>query len=204
MADRYLMTHSLLASWLYAMRENPYEDMTSERDPMTEFLQVLNREQTPTTEAMQKGIDFEDMVTDIVQGLGNPNDRWYAAASKVAAMVAGGVPQYRARKKIEVGGLTLILYGRLDWLKAGGIIDIKFSSGYERGKYHDSTQHPTYMEIVPEARDFTYVVSNGTEVWTERYERADTPDIRPTISDFLDWLRAMGLMDIYQKKWLAL
>ena len=25
---RYLMTHSLLSSWLYTMKGNPYEDMT--------------------------------------------------------------------------------------------------------------------------------------------------------------------------------
>ena len=31
---RYLMTHSLLASWLYTMKENTYEDMTIERDSM--------------------------------------------------------------------------------------------------------------------------------------------------------------------------
>lgn len=30
---RYLMTHSLLSSWLYAMKENPYEDASTERDP---------------------------------------------------------------------------------------------------------------------------------------------------------------------------
>lgn len=26
---RYLMTHSLMSSWLYAMKETPFEDMTS-------------------------------------------------------------------------------------------------------------------------------------------------------------------------------
>lgn len=57
---RYLMTHSLLASWLYTMKENPYEDMTTERDPMSEFMQTLRRDPTPTTEAMQNGIKFED------------------------------------------------------------------------------------------------------------------------------------------------
>ena len=60
---RYLMTHSLLSSWLYAMKENPYEDMTSEKDSYTEFLTTLSRQPTPTSEAMQKGIDFEDLVT---------------------------------------------------------------------------------------------------------------------------------------------
>ena len=49
---RYLMTHSLLASWLYTMKENPYEDMTTERDPMGEFMQTLRREPTPTIRGM--------------------------------------------------------------------------------------------------------------------------------------------------------
>ena len=40
---RYLMTHSLLASWLYTMKENPYEDMTTERDPMGEFMPPQKR-----------------------------------------------------------------------------------------------------------------------------------------------------------------
>lgn len=41
---RYLMTHSLLSSWLYTMKGNPYEDMTTERDPMAEFMLTLRRE----------------------------------------------------------------------------------------------------------------------------------------------------------------
>lgn len=201
--SRYLMTHSMLSSWLYAIKGNPYEDTTSERDAMAEFMLTLRREPTPTTEAMQKGIDFEDLVTAIVAGRGDPDHRWYGAASKVAAIVSGGTLQYRARKEVSVGGLTLVLYGRLDALHAGGIYDIKFSTGYERGKYFGSTQHPTYLELVPEAEQFTYIVSNGSEVWTERYRREETPSIFPIISDFLDWLRAMDLMNTYKEKWLA-
>jgi hypothetical protein len=66
--DRYLMTHSLLSSWLYAMRSNPYEDATTENDPFEEFLRVLRREPTETTEAMRNGIEFENLVTAIVNG----------------------------------------------------------------------------------------------------------------------------------------
>ena len=201
---RYLMTHSLLSSWLYAMKENPFEDASSERDPYAEFLQVLRREPTPTTEAMQKGIDFENLVTDIVNGAGDPNNRWYDAAQKVAGHVRGGVLQYRARKQIVVRDTELVLYGRLDGLKAGEIQDIKFSGSYDRGKYSDSTQHPTYFEIVPEAKSFVYLVSNGTEVWTERYYREEAPSIIPTISDFLEWLDALGLAPLYKEKWLVL
>lgn len=200
---RYLMTQSLMSSWLYAMKENPFEDMTSERDPLAEFVATLKKEQTPSNEAMMNGIDFEDLVTDITQGRGDPKGRWYDAASKVARIVDGGVLQYRASKNIEVGGLTLVLYGRLDCLKSGEIYDIKFSKCYDRGKYNDSIQHPTYLELVPEAQGFTYIVSNGNEVWTERYRRDETPAILPTISDFLDWMQVMGFLGIYKEKWLA-
>lgn len=200
---RYLMTHSLLSSWLYLMKENPYEDATSEKDAVDEFMQTLRRQPTPTTEAMQKGIDFENLVTDITKGCGDRSNRWYDAASKVAKVVDGGVLQFRAKKEIQVRGVTLLLYGRLDCLKAGQVYDIKFSSSYERGKFFSSTQHPTYLEIVPEAKAFTYLISNGTEFWTETYTREETPDIRPIISDFLDWLDTQGLMDVYKKFWEA-
>ncbi len=203
--QRYMITHSLLSSWLYSMKENPYTDSTNEPDePMAEFLQVLRREPSPTTDAMQKGIDFENLVTDIVCNRGDPSHKWFAAANKVARIVRGGVLQCRSKKIIQVDSMQVLLYGRLDCLKAGEIFDIKFSSKYERGKYIDSTQHPVYLEIVPEAMQFTYLVSNGTDVWRETYRRDETKDIRPIIGDFLSWLRAVDLLGLYKEKWLAL
>ena len=78
------------------------------------------------------------------------------------------------KKLVEVNGMEFVLYGRLDTLKAGTIYDIKFSGSYDKGKYVDSTQHPTYMELIPEADQFTYVVSNGQNVWTETYRDSFT------------------------------
>lgn len=221
--ERYLMTHSLLASWLYTMKENPYEDATTERDPMAEFMQTLRREPTPTTEAMQKGIDFENLATAIQTGeqvvkwherdfktkevrevlVPLPEHKWYAAACQVVKQTNGGVLQYRARREVQIGGIPIVLYGRLDALKAGQIIDIKFSGHYERGKFIDSTQHPMYLELVPEATAFTYLISNGTDVWTETYRREETRSIYPIAADFLAWLSDVGLMDLYREKWLA-
>lgn len=200
---RYLMTHSLLSSWLYTMTENPFEDATSDRDKMAEFVQVLNREPTETTDAMQKGIDFENLVTDAVCGKANPKSKWFDAANKVANVVRGGVLQYRANKEFQVRGITIVLHGRLDALKAGVIYDIKFSGNYDIGKYISSTQHPTYFALVPEAQEFTYLVSNGSAVWPETYRREEAPSIFPIISDFFDWLDAQGLMSVYKEKWLA-
>ncbi len=201
---RYLMTHSLLASWLYTMRENPYEDATSESDPMGEFMMTLRREPTPTTEAMQNGIRFENLVTAIINGNADPSEQWYSAAEKVARRCAGGILQYKEKKTLMVGDMELLLYGRLDCLKAGEIIDIKFSKGYDPGKYFSSTQHPTYFELIPEADRFTYLVSNGSAVWPETYRRDEAGDIRPVIADFFDWLRAVDLMSVYQEHWKAL
>lgn len=200
----YLMTHSLLSSWLYSMRDNPYADATQEDTSKEDFLRVLRREPTPTTEAMQRGIDFENLVTDIVRGAEiDPEEKWGRAAKAVADIVSGGQLQYVATKAVTINGLELLLYGRLDALKAGAIYDIKFSSGYERGKFIDSTQHPMYMELVPEADFFSYLVSDGNEVWTENYRRDETPSIIPTIVDFLRWLNETGNMEIYLKYWGA-
>jgi hypothetical protein len=57
---------------------------------------------------------------------------------------------------------------------------------------------------VPEANNFTYLISNGKEVWTETYSREDTASIIPTVAEFLSWLVSIGLMDTYRERWLAL
>lgn len=201
--ERMLITHSLLSSWLYTMKENPYEDLTTERDPYADFLRVLRREPTETTEAMQNGIDFENLVTQVTLGGGSADNKWYGAASKVAEIIDGGVLQLSVNREIQVRDTTFLLHGRLDALKAGTVYDIKFSKKYDVGKYIDSTQHPTYLELVPQARDFTYLVSNGSAVWRETYRRDETPSIRPVISDFVDYMNATGLVSIYKEKWLA-
>lgn len=217
---RYLMTHSLLSSWLY-MLENPYE--SEDRNPMDEFMQVLRREPTPTTEAMEKGITFENLVTAIADGQQyfghiavDPKDPsagmiprdiadhpWYIPAKEAAKIVRGGIMQYVAKRSVTVDGIDLLLYGRLDVLKAGSIYDIKFTSRYDAGKYYDSTQHPMYMYIVPEAASFTYLASNGSYLWQESYQREETGDILVTVSQFLTWLREQGLDQTYYEKWGA-
>lgn len=200
----YMVTHSLLSSWLYAMRDNPFEDATTERDAFAEFMQVLRREPTEPTDAMLDGIEFEDLVTDIIRGGGDTEHRWFPAAERVAKKLGHSVLQYKAKKVVDIDGIKVLLYGRLDALGAGAISDIKFSSKYERGKYIDSTQHPMYMEIVPEAEVFRYIISSGTDVWTEEYRREETPDIIPIVRDFFSWLHATSRWGVFTEHWVAL
>lgn len=112
--------------------------------------------------------------------------------------------QFKVKKEVDVNGMAFLLYGRLDCLKAGEIIDIKFTKNYDPGKYFASTQHPMYLELVPEAKSFTYLASNGSSVWPETYRRDEAVSIYPYISDFVDWLTAVDLLSLYKEKWLAL
>jgi hypothetical protein len=198
-----MVTHSLLNSWNYAIKENPFDDATSERDPMADFLATLRREPIPVNEAMQNGIDFEDLVTAIVKGNADPNHRWYDAANEVAGIVRGGQLQHRASRTVRIGDRDVFLYGRLDVLKAGVIYDIKYTSKYDVGKYFDNTQHPMYLALIPEAYRFTYLISNGSNVWPEHYRRDETPDILQTIQQFYDWLDGQGLTQVYLDNWEA-
>lgn len=200
---RYMVTHSLLSSWSYAMKENPFENATSDRDPMADFLTTLNRQQIPTNEAMQNGIDLEDLVTAILKGNADPGHRWYAAANEIATQIQGAQLQHRANRTVRIGDKDIFLYGRLDALKAGVIYDIKYTKSYDSGKYYESTQHPMYFAIVPEAYGFTYLASNGTGVWWEHYRKDETPDIIPTIEQFFAWLDNQGLTQLYLDKWEA-
>ena len=200
---RFMVTHSLLNSWSYALKENPFEDMTSERDPMADFMRTLRREPITPNQAMQNGIDFEDLVTAITKGGGDTSHRWYEAARTVATQIQGAQLQHRANRTIRVGDKNIFLYGRIDALKAGIIYDIKYTSNYDAGKFIDYTQHPMYLALLPEAYGFTYLVSNGTNVWPEHYRRDETPDILPTIQHFFTWLDSQGLTQVYLDNWEA-
>ncbi len=201
---RYMVTHSLLNSWNYAIKENPFEDLTSEKDSMADFMATLRREPISTNESMQNGIDFENLVTSVLKGTADTTHKWFNAALEVADIIKGAQLQHKASRTIRLGERNVFLYGRFDALKAGVIYDIKFTRNYDSGKYFDSTQHPMYMALAPEAYGFTYLASNGTQVWPEHYRRDETPDIIQTIQQFFDWLDGQGLTQTYLDNWEAL
>jgi hypothetical protein len=168
-----------------------------------DFLRYLRKEPSATTEAMQKGIDFENMVVGICSGDFPADDKWFEAANKIAAEVMGGQFQVTAQKDITVSGMPLLLYGKIDCLKAGRICDIKFTGKYEAGKFYGSPQHHIYMEIIPEATEFVYLASNGSRVYRETYTRAECKPASSIIEDFLEYLRNSGLLPTYEQHWKA-
>lgn len=209
---RPLITQSLLSSWQWMYKAE--DEDAAEAD----FMRTLKRERGEPSPAMLAGRDFENLCYRIANGEdisrnldGFAYDSecfppYYDGACKVAEIIRGGVWQVKARKEISVGNRVFLLYGILDVLKAGTIYDIKFrtkplGSGDIAGKYLDSPQHPMYLNLVPEATCFDYLVSDGRDLYVESYERGDVAPIEDTINDFMAYLDRTGLTPLYMERW---
>ena len=191
-----LITQTLLSSWLYT-----YKDYDSSPKAYESFLSTLYRMPHVITRAMQNGIDFENMITSYCDDKPIEPSKWSDAAKSISEIVKGGQFQVPAKKSMIIDDMELLLYGRLDCLKAGVIYDMKFTSSYKVGKYYYSPQHPMYMEIVPEAQMFQYLISNGKDVWIENYNREECEPIKSIIHDFIIYLKGHGLFDKYMDIW---
>lgn len=202
---RYLITQSLISSWNYLLscREECQED--AYRD----FLNALNRVPKDTTPEMQNGIDFENEVYKAAAGTPRvAHPKWEQGINAVATVIKGAPVQVKAQRELTIGSLNFLVYGIMDALKAGTIFDVKFSnksfgSAELAGKYLDSPQHPTYFFIEPEAREFQYLVSDGVDLYTETYTRANSRPFKEIAAEFISSLEAMKLLDLYKEKWIA-
>lgn len=203
--DRYLITQSLLASWAYTFDAPAgYED-----DAMDDFLATLRREPKEQTEAMLNGIEFENAVYAEASGKPRtPIPKWENGIRQVAGFIRDAPTQVRLSRGIEVDGMNFLVYGVLDALKCGTIIDVKFvnkrfNSVDLAGKYLESPQHPVYFYLVPEAHQFVYLVSDGEDLYREAYCREDARPVGELIHNFVEGLKQENLLDLYKEKWLA-
>ena len=199
-----------------------------EDDAKEAFLRTLRREPTVTTPEIQNGIDFENLCYAIANGSFRPEwkdahavnrvtgeamgyygyPKNYSGAKLVANRITGAQVQVRASREIKVDGMTFVVYGVLDALKAGTIYDVKFKNkSFGKlelaGSYRESPQHPFYFYLVPEALDFTYLVSDGEDLYTETYRPEECRSAAQIIHDFLQWLVGADLLELYKKHWVA-
>lgn len=203
---RFLITQSLLSAWGYMFDcFEGYEDEARES-----FVRTLNREKDEPTEAMLNGIEFENEVYKAAHNQPRePHPKWENGIQKVASIIRNAPNQVKVSRSISVNGYDILVYGILDALKAGIIYDVKFSNkGFGSvdcaGKYLNSPQHPAYLFMVPEAEQFTYLLSDGEDLYTETYTRDNITPIDATIGHFLAWLERNNLIDVYKEKWQSL
>lgn len=202
---RLLITQSLLSAWSYA--HTCYESCAE--NAYTDFLNTLNRIPGERTSERRNGSEFENEVYKEALGINRtPHGDWEKGIKAVATVIKGAPTQVRVQAELSAGKNTILVYGILDALKAGTIYDVKFcnksfSSEDLAGKYLDSVQHPAYLYMVPEAKDFTYLVSDGEDLYTETYTRKNSRPFPEIVEEFLQSIDAMGLMPVYLEKWQA-
>ena len=203
--DEYLITPSLINSWLYIwqceehVKESEKDTICLEdkkqdarKKAFDDFIKTLKREPFETNQYMQAGIDFEE-------------ECYNGNVEEVSPIIEGGIFQMVGKKHVVVNGIKLLMYGRLDVLKGGVIYDIKKVIRYAPQKYLKSSQHPFYLELFRNANKFVYLV-HDTKLHKETYYRDECESIYVIISNFLNWLIAtdyegVSLIKIYQEYW---
>ena len=197
-----LVTPSLLNSWLYIWlsRDNVKESANDAicledkqdlamQQAYDELLGTLRREQTPPNENMLRGIQYED---DCYKGL-----------TDASPIIKGGAFQIVGKKDVVVDNVAGLMYGRLDVLKNGIIYDIKRVTRYATQKYLHSAQHGFYLDLFPNASQFTYLAFDGNKLHQETYYRGQYKPTEAILSDFIQWLRENNLWDIYASLWAS-
>lgn len=187
------VTQTLLSSFLWVFKKDDgYED----------FLRTLHREKTPPTKAMLDGIRFENCLNSVLNGEQIPEDHeWKFPIVEMSNELWGAQQQVVLFQEMQIEDQTFLLHGVLDYLRGGHIWDCKFSKTYHLNKYLTSPQTPMYLALVPEAKDFTYIICDGKYVYRERYPRDIVPDILDTINQFYKYLQKHNLWEIYEEHW---
>lgn len=202
---RYLITQSLVAAWGYTL--DCHEGC--EEQAREDFMRTLNREPVEPSEAMLNGRAFEDEVYKAAAGQPRTmHPKWEMGILDVANIIRGAAVQVKVSRELRVAGRRFLVYGILDALKAGVIYDVKFSSkslgSFDAyGKYLESPQHPFYLFMVPEAREFQYLLSDGSDIYVERYAREQVRPAAEIVAELVNSLQDMGLLDLYLEKWVA-
>ena len=190
---KFLITQTLISSWQYGLTlENGYED----------FLATLQRKKKPPTKLMLEGRRFESVINAVCNGAEITEEHeWYKPVTEIVGIVGDAQQQVRLYRDINVGGISFLVNGVIDYLLAGQIFDAKYSKSYRVGKYLTSPQAPFYFYLVPEARDFTYLISEGKYLYQETYRPDEVEPIERTIKHFMDFLDKQDLVKIYCDNW---
>ena len=202
----HLITQSLLGSWNYLMscREECSESA------MNDFLDALNRVKKEPSQEQLNGINFEKEVYDRLAGAQTrTSPEWESGVSKISDYLKGSLIQVKLYRRLQSESGEFLVYGILDALKAGEIFDVKYSnksfgSTELAGKYLSSPQHPTYFYLLPEAYKFTYLVSDGDDLYTEIYRNEGEEPFLKLLKEFMDFLKASSLEKTYFDRWEAL
>lgn len=204
----YLITHSLIASWNYLY--SCYE--SCEEDAYNDFLSTLNRIPKESTPEMQNGIDFENEVYRFASGAQTTSlpsaMKWEKGIKVVATIIKGAPTQVKcvARVVYRLNAYPRVRHsGRAEsgYDFRRKIQQQKFLVGRTSGQVSRFLSASDIFILGTGSEKFTYLVSDGEDLYTETYTRANTRPLGEIVKEFLCSLEAMRLMDIYKEKWIT-
>ena len=211
---KYLITPSLINSFQYYINDK----FKSPADSRADFLKTLSKEKFEPTEAMQKGIDFENKIFELDKMLkadwndiainfifSQETEEYRDCLKNIATIVKDGLWQQTCKKDLQIGNQEFLLYGRMDVVKRDTVYDIKYTSNYELGKFLGSAQHLIYLYCTGLPK-FKYLISNGKDFWIEDYFNNVNIEnaIKNKINNFLSYLENDSeAKNLFETKWQA-
>lgn len=174
MEIKYQFSPSLLNQFAMYLTEEGYEKQ-GETIPYVTFQKLIdsiNKVPYATTEAQQKGIDFENEVIALAKGETQTLAGMEPAYKDCLIEITQRLPAYfTAQKKVQRQHEDILFYGFCDVVGAGRIVDIKTSGqAYQFGKFLKSHQN-LYLWAL-EKQGYTsmeYLQTNFKNVYTEEY-----------------------------------
>lgn len=199
MNTHYKVTPTLYNSWL-----RWYEGT----DTTEKFLSFLRGEPFERTGSMQKGLDFEAAVRER-QVCTKVAIEWREGIyDSLALRILHHDYQQRVWKSINAHGYDVLLTGIVDWIDHREIVDLKWTSRYDWGKYLEGgIQHLIYPTCT-DRRRFVYLVSDGEDVWEEPYYVSDweihNDNLELCIYEIILSLRSNNeVWETYNKHWMT-
>lgn len=199
-----LITPSLLNSYAWynncppGWKEKALHDLRS----------YLNRAPFVQNDFMKIGEEYENQVRKLTMGLKVQDPM--PTAKQMAEKVAGGNWQVKLKGYISIDSQKYCLYGRIDVLKKGEIVDIKTTQEYKgEEKYLSTTQHIIYLYNAHSRHwkhnIFKYLVSDFKDIHEVKFEVEDWDllkiEAHRIVSEFVDFLnKNPELKDAYDNK----
>lgn len=127
----------------------------------------INRVQTPTTEKQQRGLEFEDVIMKACQGV--VFDHGFSP-SLVTEICRELPDSFIAQHYVSFQHKDIRVYGYIDVMGAGRIIDLKTTANYTFPKYlHDHQTLYLYAMKGQGARQQEYLITDFRNVYKETY-----------------------------------
>ena len=172
------------------LNEEGYENSEGEKVVFVSFedlINQINRVPFPTTDAQQKGINFENDVLlmakngeksiyapnieyseNVIDKRKNAiNENYVEVLKEVTRLLPYAFVTQKLVSRVYNG---IEFYGKVDFAGAGKIVDTKFTSTYQFPKYSNSFQNLYLWACEAEGyKQMEYLVTNGKNVYKEVY-----------------------------------